>query len=121
MERESDYESRFLKPEQLKELDEVLSEFEQGGLVYAPNSVWHGSKNGGHHKDTTLLKIEIGRLHDFIDFLFEDREYCDHANESEAWDEFRQREYSQLTINVQEDKRSVASKVDSSNQVDKQK
>lgn len=98
--REDDYESRFLTKEQLTELDEIRDEYEREHLIYAPNSINHGWENSGHFKDTTMLRIEIARLYDFIDFLFNDREYCDHTTESEAWDEFEQWEYSQYIQNT---------------------
>lgn len=106
-ERDEDYKSRFLTDEQLRELDEIMDEHERQHLVYAPNSIHHGCINGAHFKDSTLLRIEIGKLNDFIRFLFEDSEYCDHANESDAWDEFNQYEFSKLLNSEQEDKRSV--------------
>lgn len=85
---------------QLKEFDEYREEME--GCIYAPHSINHGYKIHDPQRlpfaTETLLKIEIARLTDFIDFLFSDKEYCDHANESEAWDEFEQWEYRQILL-----------------------
>jgi hypothetical protein len=105
MERDDDYKSRFLTKEQLAELDEYRNGMER--YIYAPNSIYHGEilHQPGRlpFSNETVLKVEIGRLHDFIDFLFNDKEYCDHATERQAWDEFEQFEYSEI-INNQKSK-----------------
>lgn len=67
------------------------------GLVYAPGSIWHGSRIG-LHKESTLLQIQLNRLTDFIAFLFE--HHCDHLTEGEAWQEFQEHELRQLTNQV---------------------
>lgn len=58
-------------------------------IIYAPNSIWHGSPIANHSK-YSLQNIEISRLNDFIDFLFEHSEHCDHISQPEAWKEFEE-------------------------------
>jgi hypothetical protein len=66
-------------------------------LVYAPNSIFHGFKifrrGGPSLSKEQLLQIEVHRLHDFIGFLFEHSEHCNHISESDAWKEFDEFEY----------------------------
>ena len=93
-ERDEEYESRFLATEQLNELDELMNEYDTKRLVYNPSSIWHGSSI--FLQTETLLRMEISRMQDFIGFLFEEEDYCGHTSESEAWDEFHQKEYSEL-------------------------
>ena len=62
-------------------------------LIYSPNSIYHGmeihSSNGRLPlSDIVLLKIETERLRDFIEFLFEHSEHCDHISQKDAWNEF---------------------------------
>ena len=118
-ERDEDYVSRFLTPEQLIDFDEQREEFDIQHLIYAPNSINHGWKNGGHFKTETLLRTEVGRLYDFIDFLFSDIEYCDHANESEAWDEFDQKTFADMLHSELKAQECDATTVDSKTNDDK--
>lgn len=53
--------------------------------VCAPNSIYHGTLIKHHNKET-LLNIELNRLLEFVDFLFE--KHLDYLVESEVWDEF---------------------------------
>lgn len=59
-------------------------------VVYAPNSIYHGCEIYGvlSMSKEMLLTIEVGRLTDFIEWLFEHSEHCDHITQREAWDEF---------------------------------
>lgn len=70
---------------------EIQEQFIASGLLYAPNSIYHGSSIEGMSKETKLI-TEIAALNDFIDFLFEHSEHCDHISQRKAWDEFRQYE-----------------------------
>jgi hypothetical protein len=42
------------------------------------------------------LKVQVARMSDFIEYLFEHSEHCDHITYNEAWEEFNQWEESQL-------------------------
>lgn len=98
IERDEDYESRFLTSDQLAELDRYRAGFTVND-IYAPNSIYHELTLHGARlplSSETLQNIELNRLRDFISFLFEDDEHCSHTTEREAWDEFEQWEYSQL-------------------------
>lgn len=59
---------------------------------YNPNSMIHGTAKGAFGgpgvKQETLLRLELDRMRDFIEFLFEHSEHCDHITFSEAWQEF---------------------------------
>jgi len=70
--------------------------FKENNLVYAHNSIWHGTKNGSHHSKETLLLIANNKLTDFIDYLFEHSEHCDHISQSEAWDEFNRYTFNKI-------------------------
>jgi hypothetical protein len=71
--------------------------FIKEGLLYCPSSIYHGVKINGPMplSDTTLLKIEVSRLADFIDYLFETSKHCDHISNKDAWIEFEQWEFKQ--------------------------
>ena len=73
-----------------KFLLDILKEFQENGLCYAPNSIYHGTKIGGRLSISkeALLTIEVGRLTDFIEYLFEHSEHCDHISQKDAWLEF---------------------------------
>lgn len=66
-------------------------------IVYAPRDMWHGSKMA-FHSDKMLSKIELGRLDDFLEYLFEHSEHCNHIAQSEAWKEFEQWELKQAIL-----------------------
>ncbi len=68
-------------------IKKIKSEFSEQGLVYAPNSVYHGSSVKSL-SDKAALTVEVNRLSDFIEFLFEHSDHCDHITQSEAWKEF---------------------------------
>lgn len=88
-----------LTQDQKEELLIEKFEHQENHLIYAPNSIWHGTKAyTSHHKKETLLRIEVGRLNDFIDFLFEHSEHCDHISQRDAWIEFEEYEYEQLAV-----------------------
>lgn len=62
--------------------------------IDAPNSIYHGMEIHSSNRrlpfsDVTMLKIEIGLLTDFIEFLFEHSEHCDHISQRDAWKEFK--------------------------------
>ena len=62
--------------------------------IDAPNSIYHGMEihsSGGRlpFSRETLLTIEIGLLTDFIEFLFDHSEHCDHISQRDAWKEFK--------------------------------
>ncbi len=59
----------------------------KSGVIYSPNSIAHGSGLLGAKRET-LLTLELERLKDFVDFLFDHSEHCDHISQSEAWNEF---------------------------------
>lgn len=82
------------------ELEEIKKEFSEQGLIYAPNSIWHGWPNNGHHDPKTILTIEKERLADFLNFLFNESEHCDHISYSNAWQEFEEFEHEQSKLKV---------------------
>lgn len=59
---------------------------------YQPNSLLHGlaktHAGGPRIKPETLLRVELERMRDFIEFLFDHSEHCDHISFSDAWKEF---------------------------------
>lgn len=59
--------------------------------IYMPNSVNHGFVIPRFSTEV-LLKLECERLRDFIEFLFDHSEHCDHISHNEAWDEFTEYE-----------------------------
>jgi hypothetical protein len=62
------------------------------GYHYHPNSIIHGMAKpvtgGPGIKTETLLRLEIERMRDFIEFLFDHSEHCDHISHADAWKEF---------------------------------
>jgi len=60
--------------------------------IYAPNSIYHDMAIHDPTRlpisEKTLLQIENNRLTDFIEFLFEHSEHCDHISQRDAWNEF---------------------------------
>lgn len=73
-----------------KSMEDLMAIHRTNHLIYAPGSVWHGWPNDGNHKDVTKLKIELARLNDFVEFLFEQSEHCDHITQSEAWNQYEE-------------------------------
>lgn len=65
--------------------------------VYEPRGIWHGSFLSYHSK-LTLKQIELGRLDDFLEYLFEHSEHCDHITQSDAYKEFEQWEMKQAIL-----------------------
>lgn len=74
--------------------------------LYYPNSIHHGAPMS-RMKRETILSLENGRLIDFIEFLFEHSEHCDHISQSEAWKEFEiyERKTSFLADKIREKRR----------------
>ncbi len=60
--------------------------------IYNPNSVTHRMRKaafgGPSIKSETILRLELERLRDFVAFLFDHSEHCDHISHSDAWQEF---------------------------------
>jgi len=78
----------------MDELEEIKEDFKEQNLIFDPNSINHGWPNCGHFSNETLFKIEIAKLTDFIEFLFEHSEHCDHITQTEAWNEFDLYQYN---------------------------
>lgn len=76
-------------------LKEAREDYAEEGLVYAPNSIHHGRIQSMMPK-LASERIARSTLDDFIEFLFEHSEHCDHITQTAAWDEFREFEYKQL-------------------------
>jgi hypothetical protein len=70
-----------------KEIEEIQQEFRDQQLLYSPNSIWHGMPLKGMTPET-MLKQELERMRDFVEYLFEHSEHCNHISQSEAWAEF---------------------------------
>lgn len=83
-------ENSILTEEERELLTEEKEHCESNGLIYAPNSVYHFDRSG---KEVVHLKIAYERLNDFIEFLFDHSEHCDHISRSDAWKEFEEYEY----------------------------
>lgn len=49
------------------------------------------------------LRIAMSRKDDFVEWLFEHSEHCDHIPYSEAWEEFLKWEDSQLTVETEDE------------------
>jgi len=80
-------------------LREERDEFIELGLLYAPSSIYHGKPLRGtplNLSDVAVLKVDVAQLNDFLEFLFEHSEHCDHIEQSEAWDEFYEWQFKQL-------------------------
>jgi hypothetical protein len=73
-------------------IEEMKNDFIEAGVSYNPNSVYHGYITLSKER---RLMAEIGRLTDFIEFLFEHSEHCDHISQSDAWSEFEQYEFKE--------------------------
>ena len=69
---------------------ETMEQFDEEGFIYAPNSIYHGSKIYSHEIGDQLINcnIEKHRLIDFLEFLFDHSEHCDHITQPDAWAEF---------------------------------
>ena len=61
-----------------------------GDGIYSPNSVMHGWPRYGiaAPRKEAQAKNNYERLTDFVEFLFEHSEHCDHISQREAWHEF---------------------------------
>lgn len=70
-----------------EEIKKEQEEFREDHLIWCPWSINHGMEIGSVPV-TIHNKIEIANLNDFIEFLFEHSEHCDHISQSDAWDEF---------------------------------
>lgn len=59
-------------------------------FIYAPNSIYHGRPVWTNSASDRLkvLTIEHERLVDFVEFLFDHSEHCDHISHRDAWKEF---------------------------------
>ena len=79
-------------------LEEIRQDYTEKHLIYAPNSMYHGMKINGQLpiSDIALARIEISRLTDFIEFLFEHSVHCDHITQSNAWREFEEFEFKNI-------------------------
>lgn len=80
-------------------IEDMRKECEESGLLYAPNSVYHLCPIIGNRLNLSkeaVLTAEVAALTDFIDFLFEHSEHCDHITQREAWNEFREFEYKEI-------------------------
>lgn len=81
----------------------------QHNIIYAPHSIYHGmeihSTNGRlPFSNETLLRIELSRLTDFVEFLFEHSEHCDHITHREAYKEFLRYENKCVRKNKRKEK-----------------
>lgn len=73
----------------LKEINEEKQLFKDNNLLYNPNSIWHGtSYKHGRFDRETLLKNQVEDMNDFLQFLFEESEHCDHISRREAYEQF---------------------------------
>lgn len=68
------------------------------GVVYAPNSIHHGYKlHSNSEADRAVnLNIAYNRLVDFLEFLFDHSEHCNHITQRDAWNEFERWEIRQI-------------------------
>jgi hypothetical protein len=82
----------------------IMDQFAAERRIYAPNSIYHGQVITGagngrdamhSHTKETLLVIELETKRDFIEFLFEHSEHCNHITQQAAWLEFRKWESKQ--------------------------
>lgn len=71
------------------------------GHIQSPNSIYNGMPiYTSSKKDSLILKtIECERLRDFLEFLFDHSEHCDHITYSEAWNEFEEWELKEINLN----------------------
>ena len=76
-------------------IEDVKTEFRRDGAFYCPNSIYHGASKrmGAASYEDVQNKAEVARLTDFIEYLFEHSEHCDHITQSDAWSEFEQWEF----------------------------
>lgn len=81
-------------------IEDTKQEFRNLGLFYCPGSIYHGSSKrmGAASYAEIQDKAELGRLNDFIEYLFEHSEHCNHISQSEAWDEFEQWEFKKEIV-----------------------
>lgn len=73
-------------------IEEIKEAYSEAGLAYSPNSIYHGAVTV-RMSEKARLKASRERLSDFIEFLFEHSEHCDHISQSDAWKEFEQYEF----------------------------
>lgn len=78
-----------------KIVEEEKKEFEEQGLLYCPNSIYHGSLLKGMSKERKV-NSQVERMENFLDYLFNHSEHCDHIMQSEAWKEFEEWEVRYL-------------------------
>lgn len=74
----------------IEEIEQEQEEFREQGLLWSLNSVYHGCPIRGQLplSPLTLATNESHTLNDFIEFLFEHSEHCDHISQKDAWKEF---------------------------------
>ncbi len=72
-------------------------EFVDTGFVYAPGSVYHALPIKSLPQGI-LDRIEIGRLTDFLEYLFEHSQHCDHISQPDAWKEFEEWEINSVEL-----------------------
>lgn len=78
----------------LRQLIEHEKQFAQEhGYVYSPNSLRHLDRPP--IEQLQRVTLELARLQDFLEFLFDHSEHCDHITYSEAWHEFEEYERPQ--------------------------
>ena len=73
----------------LTEINDEKKLFKDNNLYYCPNSIWHGSLYiHGRFKKETLLTAKIEDTNDFLHFLFEESEHCDHITHAKAYEQY---------------------------------
>lgn len=64
----------------------------KAGFIYSPNSIHHGLKLYSGNRPSlsreAILTMQVARLDDFLEFLFDHSEHCDHISYGDAWKEF---------------------------------
>jgi hypothetical protein len=74
----------------IEEIEAEQEEYRKEGVLWSPNSVYHGAPIAGMLplSQFTLLRNQVEEQNDFIEFLFEHSEHCDHISQRDAWKEY---------------------------------
>lgn len=68
-------------------IEETREAYNEAGLAFCPSSIYHGCVVA-RMSEEMKLKIQLSELADFVEFLFDKSEHCDHIRQSDAWKEF---------------------------------
>lgn len=81
-----------------------------GNIIDCPNSIYHGMElNSTTGRLPLILRMEVEQLRDFIEFLFDHSEHCDHISHADAWKEFKiyEAKTSMMADRVREHRRKL--------------